>query len=315
MLVLSLTAALPAASHRVLVRTIDGNTIEGDATTSSVQAGSTTLRLERILSIHSGAPASESEKGRIEAGLAAIQGKDRQPRDLAVEELTAIGLPVLTPLLKSYKDTDQHEPRPLYRLFERIVPSYADGFDREQSLFRLQGGETLRATLAPADVVEIKTADGKSTTLAWSAIRTLAVRRRLVERSTAVHSLSNSTQIEYLDTGVWMTATSKLNSSARGFVRQSWNSDSWASDANGITKPGAAAYKSNLFEGHPFGSLVGRVGAAGEVFFLGVKASKSGLATGRLGLAIVDNAHWQNNIGSFSVTLSATDAYDLGDAQ
>ena len=83
----------------------------------------------------------------------------------------------------------------------------------------------------------------------------------------------------------------------------------------GLKKPGAPSYKSNLFEGHPFGALVGRVGAAGEVFFLGMKASKTGLAAGRLALAVNDNPHWQNNLGSFYVTLSASDAYDLGDAQ
>jgi hypothetical protein len=60
---------------------------------------------------------------------------------------------------------------------------------------------------------------------------------------------------------------------------------------------------------------VGRSGAAGEVFALGAKASKTGVAAGRLGMAINDNPHWQNNLGTFYVTLSATDAYDLGDAQ
>lgn len=316
LLLLSATAAaLSAASHHVLVRTVDGATFEGDTTMSSVRAGGATVRLERVLSIHNAAPASEGEKSRIEAGFIAIQGKDRKPRDLAVEELTAIGLPVLTPLLKTYKDTDQHEPRPLYRLFERIVPSYADGFDREQSLIRLQGGETIRATLPGDGAVEIKTADGKTAKLAWSAIRTLAVRQKLVSRSAVAHSLRHSTQIEYLDTGVWLTADSQLASSARGFVRLSWETDSWASDANGITKPGAPAYKSNLFEGHPFGALVGRIGVAGDVFFLGVKASKSGMGAGRLGLAVNDNPHWQNNLGSFYVTLSATGAYDLGEAQ
>ena len=316
LLLLSATAAaLSAASHRVLVRTVEGATLEGDTTMSSVRAGVTTIRLERVLSIHNTAPASEGEKSRIEAGFIAIQGKDRKPRDLAVEELTAIGLPVLTPLLKTYKDTDQHEPRPLYRLFERIIPSYADGFDREQSLVRLQGGETMRAALPPDGTVEIKTVDGKTVKLAWSAIRSLAVRQKLVTRSTVAHSLRHSTQIEYLDTGIWLTTESKLESSARGFVRLSWETDSWASDANGLTKPGAPSYKSNLFEGHPFGALVGRIGVAGEVFFLGAKTSKSGLGAGRLGLAVNDNPHWQNNLGSFYVTLSATGAYDLGDAQ
>src|SRR6188768_367733 len=90
-------AAWPA-SHRVLVRTVDGNTVEGDTSLASV--GQT--RLDRVLSIHSATPASDAEQGRIEADMVAIQGKDRKARDLAVEELTAIGLPVMTPLLKTY---------------------------------------------------------------------------------------------------------------------------------------------------------------------------------------------------------------------
>ena len=308
---LLLPILISAATHRVLVRTVDGNMIEGDTSLATV-AGA---RLERVLSIHNGAPASDAEKGRIEAGIAAVQGKERKARDLAVEELTAIGLPVMTPLLTTYKDTDQHEPRPLYRLFERIIPSYADGFDRTKSLIRLKGGEAMRVTLPADGAVEIKAADGKTVKLAWSGIRMLAVRQKLVSRSMAVHSLKHSTQIEYLDTGVGMTTASKLDSTARGFVRLSWDTDSWASDADGLKKPGAPSYKSNLFEGHPFGALVGRVGAAGEVFFLGMKASKTGLAAGRLALAVNDNPHWQNNLGSFYVTLSASDAYDLGDAQ
>jgi len=55
--------------------------------------------------------------------------------------------------------------------------------------------------------------------------------------------------------------------------------------------------------------------ALGPFLFLGKKAVKTGLPAGRLGLAINDNPHWQNNVGSFFVTLTASDAYDLGDAQ
>jgi len=76
-------------------------------------------------------------------------------------------------------------------------------------------------------------------------------------------------EIEYLDTGVVLTAPSKVGSAVRGFVRLSWDTDSWASDANGLTKPGPPAYKSNLVDGFPFGALVGRVGAIGELFSSG----------------------------------------------
>jgi hypothetical protein len=226
------------ASERVLIRTVDGSAVEGDTTLSKI---GNAIRLDRVLSIHNAAPASGAEKSRIEAGIAAIQAADRKARDLAVEELTSIGLPVMTPLLQIYKDTDQHEPRPLYRLFERIVPSYADGFDRTLSLVRLKGGETMRVALPAAGAVEVKAVDGKVTKLDWSAIRTIAVRQKLVSRvSVQTHSLRHSTQIEYLDTGVILTAASKLESGARGFVRLSWDTDGWASDANGLTVWGAS---------------------------------------------------------------------------
>ena len=228
--------------------------------------------------------------------------------------MTAIGLPVITPLLKAYKDTDQHEPRPLYRMFERIIPSYADGPDRTLSLIRIKGGDAFRAKVSDG-TIDIKTAAGDNVSLPWSKIRTLAVRQKAVERSMEAHSLRHSTQIEYLDTGVGLTESSKVNITARGFVRLAWDTDSWASDADGLKVPGAASYKSNLVDGHPFGALVGRVGVGGPVFFVGKKATVSGKGAGRLRLAVNDNAHWQNNIGTFFVKMSASDAYDLGDAQ
>ena len=270
--------------------------------------------LPQVLSIHSGAPASEFEAGRITQGLAAIQGTDRAARDQAVEELTAIGLPVLTPLLKAYKDTDQHEPRPLYRLFERIIPSYADGPDRTLALVRMKNGDATRGNLSTGSL-QIKGADGKQTEIEWSKIRTLAVRQKQVSRKMEVHALSHCTQIEYLDSGVVLSPSSHVDLATRGFVRLSWETDSWATDADGLKVPGAPAYKSNLVDGHPFGALVGRVGATGEVFTVGRKANLTGKPAGRLRLAVNDNAHWQNNLGTFYVTMTATDAYDLGDAQ
>jgi hypothetical protein len=129
------------------------------------------------------------------------------------------------------------------------------------------------------------------------------------------HSLRHSTQIEYLDSGVVVGTASKLGFAARGLVRLSWDTDSWASDADGLKVPGAPAYKSNLVDGQPFGALVGRVGATGDVFFIGKKATITGKPAGRLVLAVNDNKHWQNNLGTFSVAMTASDAYDLGDAQ
>jgi hypothetical protein len=130
-----------------------------------------------------------------------------------------------------------------------------------------------------------------------------------------IHSLRHCTQIEYLDTGVVLTSGTKATITAEGFARLSWNEDGWASDPDGLKKPGSPAYKTNLFAGHPFGALVGRVGSKGEVFFVGKKAMKTGLPAGRLALAVNDNPHWQNNVGSYTVTMTATDAYDLGEPQ
>src|SRR5258708_40085988 len=111
------------------------------------------------------------------------------------------------------------------------------------------------------------------------------------------------------------TGAPKVARPARGFEGLSWRVDGGAREANRLSNPDSPAYKSNLVAGHPFGALVGRVGPNGDVFFLGKKAAKTGLPGGRLGLAINDNPHWQNNVGSFFVTLTASDAYDLGDAQ
>ncbi|MDZ4797138.1 MAG: hypothetical protein SGI92_03165 [Bryobacteraceae bacterium] len=299
-----------ASSDWVLIRTTDGTAVEGQANVAAAlhQASGS------VLSFHGGVAASALEKDRIAAGIAAIQGKERASRDAAVEELTAIGVPVLDPLLKAYKDTDQHEPRPLYRLFERIMPSGADGFDRTLSLVRMEGGKMVRIA-APQGSLEVRKADGTKTAVPWDSVRTLAVRKKLVKRSMAVHSLRHCNQIEYLDTGVSLSGSSKVDLAAEGFARLSFNEDGWSSDPNGLTKPGSPTYKTHLVGGHPFGALVGRVGAGGEVFFVGKKAVKTGLPAGRLMLAVNDNAHWQNNLGTYSVTLVATDAYDFGEAQ
>src|SRR5436190_2451550 len=264
-----LATLLPAASDQVLIRTTEGTQIEAQANLAALKN-----RSQGILSFHSGVPASAFEKERIQNGLTAIQGKDRAVRDAAVQELTAIGVPVLTPLLSSLKDTDQHEPRPLYRLFERIMPSQADRLDRTLSLVRLDDGSVLRVA-APEGAIELRKADGTKTSLPWSSVRSLAVRRKLVRRDIPVHSLRHCTQIEYLDTGVVLTASSKADITADGFVRLSWSEDGWASDPDGLKVPGSPAYKTNLVAAHPFGALVGRVNADGEVFFIGKKASKT----------------------------------------
>ena len=318
MLFMALPAILGAASDWLLIRKTDGSQFEGQTEMSNItvqhDGKAMKLRMTEILSIHSAAPASAAESEKITADLATVQEKDRMARDRAVEELTAIGLPAMTPLLRTLKDTDQHEPRPLYRLFERIMPSHADGLDRSASMIRLSNGSAIRCALPQASV-ELRKANGEKTSVPWSDIRTLAVRKRMVKRAMPLHSLRHCNQIEYLDTGVTVTPQSKVDITADGFVRLSWNEDGWASDADGLKKPGSPAYKTNLVGGFPFGAVIGRSGAGGDLFLVGKKSSKTGLPVGRLELAVNDNGHWQNNLGTYSVTMTATDSYDLGDAQ
>ncbi|MBI2690001.1 MAG: hypothetical protein HYX27_27160 [Acidobacteria bacterium] len=299
---------LLAKDSTVLVQTKDGAV--GESKTSltaiklTVDGKPRSIPFSSILSVHNGEPASSTEAEKIESGIKALQGADRKASDQAIETLTGIGIPVLTPLLKAYKDTDQHEPKPLYRLFERVMPSQADTFDRELSLVRLTSGEMLRGKVEPLQLGAIS----------WDKIRMLAIKQKQVTRRVDVHSLRHSTQIEYFDTALVFAAGSRATAAASGFTRLSWETDGWATDPNGLQKPGPN-YKTNLVDGHPFGALVGRFKSAGEVFFLGRNwASKPG-QEGRLYLAINDNRHWQNNLGNYRVVIQAIDVYDVGDPQ
>ena len=311
-ILVAIFACLPlltaAKDSSVWVQTKDGPASESTTSLASIKVTvdgkPRKLPLTSILSIHSGDPASPAEADKITKGIAAIQGADRKASDTAVESLTFVGLPVITPLLKAYKDTDQHEPKPLYRLFERIIPSQADQLDRELSLIRLTTGELIRAKVEPFQI-------GST---AWSNIRVFAVRQNKITRRVDVHSLRHSTQIEYFDTAILFTAASKASATATGFTRLSWETDGWATDPNGLQKPGPN-YKTNLVDGHPFGALVGRFHSSGEIFFLGKSWSSKTASNGKLFLAINDNRHWQNNLGNYRVSIVATDAYDLGDAQ
>ena len=309
-----------ALPETVQILNKDGKAIEGLTAlagfTVNVNGSTRKIVLADVLSVHNGEPASPSETARIQSGLAAIQAykaegvqsEARRNRDAATEDLASIGLPVVTPLLQALKDTDQHEPRALYRLFERLLPSEADQLDREASLIRLASGELVRGKIEsfPFEIGGQK--------LEWSNTRRLAVRRRTVVRNVELHSLRHSTQIEYLDAALIVTAGSTVNVNAKGFVRLSFDIDGWASDANGLKVPGPN-YKTNLVDGFPFGAIVGRVNAAGAVILIGADFSRKGLTPGRLYFAVNDNPHWQNNIGAFRVSLQATDAYDVGGAQ
>ena len=308
--ILALLAILPlfAKESAVYLQLKVGAATETKTTLTAIKVTmdgkSRTIPLSSLLSVHNGDAASVSENDKISKGLAAIQGDDRKARDLALEQLTAIGIPVITPLLKTYKDTDQHEPRPLYRLFERIIPSQADGLDRELSLIRLTSGESLRGKVEPFQLGPAN----------WDQIRFFAVKQKQITRRLEVHSLRHSTQIEYFDTAVVFSATTKATATASGFTRLSWETDGWATDPNGLQKPGPN-YKTNLVDGHPFGALVGRFKANGDAFFMGRTWTAKQPAEGKLFIAINDNRHWQNNVGQYRVTIQATDAYDTGDPQ
>lgn len=311
---LALAASIESGKGQVIsVLTKNGETIEGTAGSKSVQFAGRAIALKDILSIHAADEASARESERISASLAAAMGADRKQRDAAIAELVDIGLPVLTPLLKSYKDSAVGEPAHYYRLFERIITGTQDGRDRSADLARLASGQELRGELSGSDLT-IKSASGEAKAVKIADVRRLAVRRAIVERTVDVHALHHSNQIEFLDSGIGVTADSRLDSTARGFVRLSWNDDSWSSDPDGLKKPGGK-YTTNLFEGHPFGALLARTGAAGELWVAGAKASKSGLAAGRLYFAINDNRHWQNNLGTYRLTVKVTNAYDLGAAR
>src|SRR2546429_7562792 len=92
---LLLPMALWGAPEWLLIRTVDGHQVEGQSQLSSVKVESegktAELKLARILSIHSAAPASEFEAGRITADLAAVRATERKVGDPAVGGLTAIG--------------------------------------------------------------------------------------------------------------------------------------------------------------------------------------------------------------------------------
>jgi len=308
--IFALLAVIPLLSKEsaVYIQTKDGSTSEAKTNITAIKVTvdgkSRSIPLTSLLSVHNGDAASTSETEKINKGLAAIQTGDRKASDAAVEQLTAIGIPVITPLLKVYKDTDQHEPRPLYRLFERVIPSHADGLDRGLSLIRLTTGESLRGKVEP---FQLGTAN-------WDQIRFFAVKQKSITRRLEVHSLRHSTQIEYFDTAIVFSATSKATAAASGFTRLSWETDGWATDPNGLQVPGPN-YKTNLVDGHPFGALVGRFKSTGAVFFMGRSWTVKQPAEGKLSIAINDNRHWQNNLGQYRVTVQATDAYDVGDPQ
>lgn len=276
-------------------------------------ATSRTLAAVEQVSINVAAEASSSESTRIAAALAAVQGTDRAARDAAVAELTDIGLPAFTPLLSVYKDRDLREPDALYRLFGRLMPGYADEADRSLDLIRLKNGDALRGRMS-GESLTIQPLDGAAMIVPITSIRSLAIRQSLIEKTFDVQALRHCTQIEFLDTGIVISPNSRVVVTAAGYVRLAFAIDGWASDPDGLKVPGPN-YKTNLVDGFPFGALVGKVGITGPRFIVGRLLDKINLGEGRLYLAVNDNGHWQNNIGSFRVRVQVRDAYDVGDPQ
>ncbi len=301
------TVRLLTRDGKVLVRSLSagGFTVNGSP--------SRAVNADTLLSINLGPEASPREAERITAGLAAVQGTDRVARDTAVAELTEIGLPALTPVLNAYKDRDLREPDALYRLFARLMPGYADAADRTLDLIRLKNGDALRASVG-AESLTIQPTGGAAMKVPLAELRSLAIRQGVIEKTFEVHALRHCTQIEFLDTGVIISPNSRVEVTAAGYVRLAFAVDGWASDPDGIKVPGPN-YKTNLVDGFPFGALVGKVGVAGARFIVGRRMDKTGVSEGRLYLAVNDNGHWQNNIGSFRVKLRVSDGYDVGDPQ
>ena len=87
--------------------------------------------------------------------------------------------------------------------------------------------------------------------------------------------------------------------------------------ASGVGRCFGASRTRRLLQRSPFsyGCEDPKAGATGPRFMVGRRLDKTGLGAGRLYLAVNDNGHWQNNIGSFRVKLRVSDAYDVSDPQ
>lgn len=287
-------------------------TLETPSLTFSVGEETRNVEVRDLLSFHSAEPASEKEAERIAADLQTLAESDIAACEAASAELTDIGLPVLTPLLRSFQDTDAHEPDYRYRLFGRIIPGYADGTDRQLDLVRLAGGKCFRGKLT-TDELKLTGGDGKSKAVPAASIRRVAVRQAAIHKSFELQALRHCTYVGFMNTGIGVEQDSALTADCEGFVRLSFDEDGWSSDPDGIQEP--LQGKRKLQEGFRWGAVLGRVGPSGERWFIGKHLEKSDLGSGRLYFVINDNEHWQNNIGSYRVQIDVTNAYDLGDPQ
>jgi hypothetical protein len=297
----------------VSVLTRGGDEIVGTCKNQTIELGLdevVSVELRALLSFHSGDPASEYEAKTIDANLGLLGDTVNPGSEIAAATLTDIGLPVMTPLLKGFADTNAKEPDYRYRLFGRIIPGHADALNRSLGLVRLADGRTVRAN---PRIQEISIQDAKRNRILVKSkdIRRIAVLRDNVKRTFELQSLHHCTYVGFLDTGIITTAQSKLEATAKGYVRLSFDEDGWSTDPHGIVTP--LEGKRKLQEGFRWGSVLARVGPNGERWFVGEHIEKSNLGSGRLYFVINDNEHWQNNIGSFRVQLSVDHAFDVGE--
>jgi hypothetical protein len=298
----------------VCVRLVDGSEREGllgdESLRVRVGAAVRVLPVHEVRSVHLAAATSVHEAEVLASGLQALAASSGKQVEAATEALVDLGLPVLSPLLDSYQDTDAHEPDPRYRLYERILPVGADALDRTLDLVRLADGTTLRGHLLTEEL-HLRTGAGALVAVPLATIRRIAVRQAEVVRAFELQALHDCTYVGFVDTGLVVKPTSSLRAECDGFVRLSFAEDGWATGPDGLldTLPG----KRKLQEGFRWGAVLGRVGAGGERWFVGSHCERAGLGEGRLYFVINDNEHWQNNIGSYRVRLRVTDVYDIGD--
>ena len=307
-----------AAGTKVWVSQRDRSTIEGvvaeTAVKMKVNGKTQKFNLDVVLSIEIGDPPTPNEAADIASDIVMLQGTDLVSQAAATERLIDRGLPVLTPLLDALKDTDAHEPKPLYRLFERIMPSTGDNLDRTLDMIRLANGNVVRGRLVPETHMTFMAGFQVLNRVERNAIRRIAVHRSEIKRKITIHSLYHCNQVAWLDTGITLTPDSQVNSTAQGFLRLAYNVDGWTMNPDGLKKPGPN-YNTNLTNGFPFGALLTKTGVSGKQSAAGQKMSRSDLGTGRLYFSINDNPHWQNNLGTYRMTLKVTNAYDLGEPQ
>ncbi len=285
--------------------------LDQDSLQFAVEGKDRAVPVVDLLSFHSAAAASEREAATIARELPRLLDKDVAATEAAAAMLVDIGLPVVTPLLQSFADTDAHEPDARYRLFARLVPGEADARDRTLDLIRLRDGALLRGHWTARDLVVTDAAGAH--TVPGADVRRIAVKQARVHRSFELQALHQCTYVGWLDTGIVAADGSRMTADARGYVRLSFDEDGWSTGPDGIHDP--LPGKRKLQEGFRWGCVLYRVGAAGERRFCGSHLEQDHVGAGRLAFVVNDNEHWQNNIGSYRVEVTVSDAFDVGDAR